>query len=211
MSVVAPEPWRHKMVVAAAADYFSNNRVKGAAAALTLNALPIDHEATGRKSSNLVRGIIEDGWSLVVSRGWPLPRRLGPGLQGWRCVPVDPHRRPRGARVHRRLGRAVRQGPAKKLKVGTTKVVFGAPLWPRGERHPSLRRPHRGSRHRTGRRVADRLLDRSPERRQEAESHAHRPRLHGLAPPVGPERTPPTGYLPGLRRRQKRRWPDLGN
>ncbi len=61
-----PEPWRHKLVVAAAADYFFTNRVKGAAAAIVLNALPIDRESTGRKSSDMIKDLIDDGWSLII-------------------------------------------------------------------------------------------------------------------------------------------------
>jgi hypothetical protein len=39
-----PEPWRHKLIVAAAADYFFTSRSKGSASALALNALPLDRE-----------------------------------------------------------------------------------------------------------------------------------------------------------------------
>jgi len=66
MVTSVPEPWRSKLVIAAAADYFFNRRVKGAFAALALNALPIDREVTGRKSSDMIRGLVEDGWSLVI-------------------------------------------------------------------------------------------------------------------------------------------------
>ena len=49
----APEPWRSKLVVAAAADYFFDKKVKGTLAALALNAFPIEREVTTRNSSRL--------------------------------------------------------------------------------------------------------------------------------------------------------------
>ena len=66
MTVAVPEPWRSKLVVAAAADYFFDKRWKATLAALSLNAIPIDREVTGRKSSDMIRGLVEDGWSLVI-------------------------------------------------------------------------------------------------------------------------------------------------
>ncbi|HRE01638.1 MAG TPA: lysophospholipid acyltransferase family protein, partial [Ilumatobacteraceae bacterium] len=63
---VIPEPWRHKLIVAAAADYFFTSRVKGSLSALTLNALPIDRDATGRKSSDQIKALMAEGWSLLI-------------------------------------------------------------------------------------------------------------------------------------------------
>ncbi|MGH9059666.1 MAG: 1-acyl-sn-glycerol-3-phosphate acyltransferase, partial [Acidimicrobiales bacterium] len=39
---VIPEPWRHRLVVAGAADYFFDTRVKATAFALVLNTVPIE-------------------------------------------------------------------------------------------------------------------------------------------------------------------------
>ena len=67
LSIIAiPEPWRSKLVVAAAADFFFDARWKGIIAALSLNAIPIDREVTGRKTSDQLKRLIEDGWSLVI-------------------------------------------------------------------------------------------------------------------------------------------------
>ena len=41
-------------------------RWKGIIAALSLNAIPIDREVTGRKTSDQLKRLIEDGWSLVI-------------------------------------------------------------------------------------------------------------------------------------------------
>jgi 1-acyl-sn-glycerol-3-phosphate acyltransferase len=61
-----PFTWRRKLVVAAAADYFFDARWKAVLAALSLNAIPIDRESTGRRSADLVRELVDDGWSLVI-------------------------------------------------------------------------------------------------------------------------------------------------
>ena len=61
-----PFTWRKRLVVAAAADYFFDKRWKATLAALSLNAIPIDRESTGRKSADMVRDLIDDGWSLVI-------------------------------------------------------------------------------------------------------------------------------------------------
>ena len=61
-----PFTWRRKLVVAAAADYFFDKRWKAVLAALSLNAIPIDRESTGRRSADLIRELIDDGWSLVI-------------------------------------------------------------------------------------------------------------------------------------------------
>ena len=50
-----------KLVVAAAADYFFDKRWKAALSALALNAIPIDRESPGRKSSDMIRDLIDDG------------------------------------------------------------------------------------------------------------------------------------------------------
>ena len=45
-----PEPWRHKMFVGAAADYFFKTRVTSTASALVLNAIPIERTRVSRRS-----------------------------------------------------------------------------------------------------------------------------------------------------------------
>jgi 1-acyl-sn-glycerol-3-phosphate acyltransferase len=130
MVTVVPEPWRSKMTIAAAADYFFDTRLKGAAAALTLNALPIDREATGRKSSDLIRGLIDDGWSLVIypeggrsPDGWGQEFKGGAAyLSGRTGAPVIP--------VFIDGTGAIFGKGMKRPKPGKTKVVFGAPLFP---------------------------------------------------------------------------------
>ena len=61
-----PYTWRKRLVVAAAADYFFDKRWKATLAALSLNAIPIDRESTGRRSADMIRDLVDDGWSLVI-------------------------------------------------------------------------------------------------------------------------------------------------
>lgn len=130
MATVVPEPWRSKLVVAAAADYFFTSRAKGAAAALTLNALPIDRETTGRKSSDQIKRLIDDGWSLVIypeggrsPDGWGQDWKGGVAYLSARTgAPVVP--------VFIDGTGAIFGKGMKRLTPGSTTVVFGQPLTP---------------------------------------------------------------------------------
>ncbi len=185
-----PAVWRHKMVVAAAADYFFDKHWKAAISALALNAIPIDREITGRKSSDMIRDLIDDGYSLVIyPEGGRSPDGWGQDFKGGAAylsartgAPVVP--------VFIDGTGAIFGKGMKRPKPGRTKVVFGSPLRPNGRReHPPLRRPHRAGRHRARRRGADRLLDRPPPRRRRLEPDTVRARIHRLAPRVGARRT----------------------
>jgi len=205
-----PEPWRHRAFAAAAADYFFDTRLKGAAAALTLNALPIDREVTGRKSSDLIRGLIDDGWSLVIypeggrsPDGWGQEFKGGAAYLSARTgAPVVP--------VFIDGSGAIFGKGMKRPKPGKTKVVFGAPLWPvEGE---STRRFNARIEAAVTVLGDEALTDYWTSRQRAA---------RGASPKLtGPEYT---GWrrqwslseqrklgASGMRRRQKRRWPDLG-
>ena len=134
-----PEPWRHKIVVGAAADYFFGSRAAGATAALVMGAIPIERARVGRRSADLAAGLIDDGWSLLIypeggrsPDGWGQPFRGGAAYLAVRCeVPVVPiHVGGTGAIL--RKGRTMPQ-PA------TATVTFGTPMRPAdGERAPRL-------------------------------------------------------------------------
>ncbi|MBK9178506.1 MAG: 1-acyl-sn-glycerol-3-phosphate acyltransferase [Acidimicrobiales bacterium] len=125
-----PEPWRHRLVVGAAADYFFATRVTSALSALALGAFPIDRARVNRRSADLAAELIDDGWSLLIfpeggrsPDGWGQPFRGGAAYLSIRCaVPVVP--------VHvEGTGRILPKGqrlPA----VGRTLVTFGPPLRP---------------------------------------------------------------------------------
>lgn len=211
MAVCVPEPWRSKLVVAAAADYFFDTRWKAVLAALALNAIPIDREATGRRSADMIRGLLEDGWSLVIypeggrsPDGWGQEWKGGAAYLSARTgAPVVP--------VFIDGTGALYGKGAKRPKAGTTKVVFGHPLRPGTDE--------------STRRFSARIEAAVTALGDEAltDFWTARRRAHaGTSPKLtGPDYT---GWrrqwelserrrlgTAGVRRRQRRRWPDLGD
>jgi len=205
-----PAAWRHDLVVAAAADYFFDKHWKAAFSALALNAIPIDREATGRKSSDMIRDLIADGYSLVIypeggrsPDGWGQTFKGGAAYLSIRTgAPVVP--------VFIDGTGAIFGKGMKKPKPGRTKVIFGPPLVADGgesTRHYNARIEAAVTA------LGDEALTDFWTARQRA--HA------GTSPSLtGPEFN---GWrrqwalserrklgAAGLRRRQLRRWPDLG-
>ncbi len=125
-----PAAWRHKLVVAAAADYFFDKRWKAALSALSLNAIPIDREGTGRKSADLITGLIDDGYSLVIypeggrsPDGWGQDFKGGAAyLSGRADAPVVPVFIDGTGPI---FGKGM-----KRPKPGRTSIVFGAAMRP---------------------------------------------------------------------------------
>ena len=130
-----PEPWRHKIAVGAAADYFFSTRLTGAVSALAIGAIPVERNRVGRRSADMTAGLLEQGWSLLIfpegSRspdGWGQPFRGGVAYLARRCgVPVAP--------VHMGgTGRILRKGSVLP-QPATATVTFGNPISPAdGER-----------------------------------------------------------------------------
>jgi 1-acyl-sn-glycerol-3-phosphate acyltransferase len=125
-----PGPWRYKLFVGAAADYFFKTRATSAASALVLNAIPIERTKVNRRSADDAASLIDDGWSMVIfpeggrsPDGWGQPFRGGAAYLAIRCgVPVVP--------VHLEgTGRILRKGKSTPSR-SRTRVTFGAPLWP---------------------------------------------------------------------------------
>jgi 1-acyl-sn-glycerol-3-phosphate acyltransferase len=123
-----PEPWRHKVFVGAAADYFFTNPVTSAASALALNAIPIERSGVSRRSIGQAEALMADGWSLVLfpeggrsPDGWGQPHKGGAAWLAERTgAPVVP--------VHLAgTGRILPKG-AKNLTPGRSIVAFGTPL-----------------------------------------------------------------------------------
>jgi 1-acyl-sn-glycerol-3-phosphate acyltransferase len=123
-----PAVWRHKMVVAAAADYFFDKRWKAALSALSLNAIPIDREVTGRATSDAIRELIEDGYSLVIypeggrsPDGWGQDFKGGAAYLSMRTgAPVVPVFIDGTGSI---FGKGM-----KRPRPGRTRVVFGAAM-----------------------------------------------------------------------------------
>jgi 1-acyl-sn-glycerol-3-phosphate acyltransferase len=129
-----PEKWRHKTVVAAAADYFFTTRAKSALSALAIGAIPMDRTRIGRRSADLAAGLLEDGWSLVIfpeggrsPDGWAQDFRGGAAYLSLRTGrPVVP--------VHlegtRRVWEPGSSVPVPVKRSERVHVTFGAPMSP---------------------------------------------------------------------------------
>jgi 1-acyl-sn-glycerol-3-phosphate acyltransferase len=80
---VLPERFRHRAVVAAAADYFFDRRAKGMLHALAFGAVPVERIKVNRRSADLAAGLVADGWSLVIyPEGGRSPDGWGQGFRG---------------------------------------------------------------------------------------------------------------------------------
>lgn len=123
-----PAPWRYKVVIGAAADYFFGTRITGALSALVIGAIPIDRSRVSRSSTELAQDLIDEGWSLVVfpeggrsPDGWGQPFRGGAAFIAQRTnTPVVP--------IHiEGTSRILRKGRSTPTPSRTT-ITFGEPL-----------------------------------------------------------------------------------
>lgn len=124
-----PSPWRHRVVIGAAADYFFGTKLTGALSALVIGAIPIDRRKISRASTDLARDLVDEGWSLMVfpeggrsPDGWGQPFRGGASFIAIRTGrPVVP--------VHiEGTGRILGKGMSRPKPARTT-VTFGQPMW----------------------------------------------------------------------------------
>ncbi len=125
-----PAQFRKKIIVAAAADYFFDTRVKAVLSALAIGAIPIERRKVSRSSSDRAIELLRDEWSLVIfpeggrsPDGWAGDFKPGAAFLSTRTnVPVIP--------IHLEgTGRVLPRG-ANVPKRGTTTVTFGFPLYP---------------------------------------------------------------------------------
>lgn len=199
-----PEPWRHKLFVGAAADYFFRTPLTSALSALAIGAVPIERTRVSRRSTERMSTLIDAGWSLLLfpeggrsPDGWGQPFRGGAAYLALRCgVPVVP--------VHiQGTGRILRKG-RKLPRPATTKVTFGAPLRPAEGQNAS----------RFGvaiEQAVAALADEASTDWWQARLRAHA----GETPPLTGPDTPAwrrawaLGDPDKRRRRARRRWPDL--
>ena len=129
-----PERYRHKTVVAAAADYFFDKTFKAHINALSIAAFPVDRTTVSRRSLELATALLEDGWSLVIypeggrtPDGWAREFRGGAAFLARRVnVPVVPVHL-EGTRRILRKGRGLAG-----VRRSTTHVTFGRPIDPAG-------------------------------------------------------------------------------
>lgn len=125
-----PEPWRHKLVVGAAADYFFGTRVTSALSSLVIGAIPIERSKVSRRSADQAAELVDEGWSLLIfpeggrsPDGWGQPFRGGAAYLAQKTGrPVVP--------IHLQgTGRILRKGRSLP-RPSTTAVTFGRPLRP---------------------------------------------------------------------------------
>jgi 1-acyl-sn-glycerol-3-phosphate acyltransferase len=199
-----PEPWRHKLFVGAAADYFFRTPVTSALSALALGAIPIERAKVGRRSADRAAALLDDGWSMLIfpeggrsPDGWGQPFRGGAAYLALRCgVPVVP--------VHiEGTGRILRKG-RKLPSPATARVTFGAPLVPRAG--DDTRRF--GA---TLERAVAALADEATTDWWSARRRAHAGETPALVGPDAPawRRAWALGDPDRRRTRQRRRWPEL--
>jgi len=210
MVTVVPQPWRDRLVVAAAAAYFFDKRMKGTIAAVALNAIPIDRESTSRKSSDQLRHLLARDWSLVIypeggrsPDGWGQEFKAGAAYLSIKTgAPVVP--------VFIDGTGAIFGKGMKRPKRGHTRVVFGAPLFP--DENENTRRFNE--------RIERAVTLLGDESTTDFWTARRRAASGASTPLTGPDYTGwrrhwalyeqrKTGAA-GQRRRQKRRWPDLG-
>jgi 1-acyl-sn-glycerol-3-phosphate acyltransferase len=199
-----PEPWRYKVFVAAAADYFFKTHLTSAASALALGAIPMDRSKVSRRTADQAAELIDLGWSMLIfpeggrsPDGWGQPFRGGAAYLSNRCdVPVVP--------VHLEgTGKILRKG-AKRPTPSHVRVTFGAPLRS-GEGESTTRYAERIER--AVAELADEATTDWWQARQRAASGGTPP-LTGPAAPAW-RRAWALGDRSRKRRRQTRTWPKL--
>ncbi|MCC6435150.1 MAG: 1-acyl-sn-glycerol-3-phosphate acyltransferase [Acidimicrobiales bacterium] len=125
-----PRPWRDKLFVAAAADYFFPNKVAGTAAALALNAIPLERTRINRRSALQAGALLEQGWSMLIyPEGGRSPDGWGQAFKGGAAylsirggVPVVPAYLSGTDKILPKGSSLPRPGP--------TTITFGTPLLP---------------------------------------------------------------------------------
>jgi 1-acyl-sn-glycerol-3-phosphate acyltransferase len=198
-----PEPWRHKLFVAAGSDYFFTNPVTSAASALVIGAIPIERTKVARRSAEQAAQLLGEGWSILIfpeggrsPDGWGQEFRGGAAYLSAKVgVPVVP--------VHLEgTGRILAKG-AKKLTPSTTTVRFGAPL------HPREGEDARAMATRIEQAVAA-LADEHETDWWQATRRAADGNTPPLSGPAGPSWRRAWARPESTKRtRQKRRWPDI--
>jgi 1-acyl-sn-glycerol-3-phosphate acyltransferase len=199
-----PEPWRHRLVVGAGADYFFGTRITSALSALFIGAIPIERSKVSRRSAAQAAALLDDGWSLLIfpeggrsPDGWGQPFRGGAAYLAQKTgLPVVP--------VHLEgTGRILRKGRSLP-RPSTTSVTFGRPLTPREDENAA--------------RFAMRLEAEVAALADEASTDWYRARLRahrGESPGLtGPQtglwrRAWALGDRSRDAKRRSRRWPDL--
>jgi len=138
-----PVRFRHRTVVAAAADYFFDRRWKAAMWSLTLAAIPIERSRVNRRSAEVASELLRDNWNLVIfpeggrtADGWAQEFRGGAAYLALRTgaavVPVYLHgtRRIMPKRDDEHPGGSGTENKGTLIRRADVIVMYGAPLRP---------------------------------------------------------------------------------
>ncbi|MGH9081097.1 MAG: lysophospholipid acyltransferase family protein [Acidimicrobiales bacterium] len=126
-----PLRFRHRTVVAAAADYFFDRRWKAGLWSFFLAAIPFERTKINRRSADLAAELLADHWNLVIfpeggrsPDGWAQPFRPASAayLAARTARPVVP--------VHLDGTRDILPKGRRGIRPTRTTVTFGTPLWP---------------------------------------------------------------------------------
>jgi 1-acyl-sn-glycerol-3-phosphate acyltransferase len=130
-----PVRFRHRVVVAAAADYFFDRRWKANLWAFALAAIPIERTKVNRQSGDVAAELLGEGWNLVIypeggrsPDGWIQPFRGGAAYLAKKvaCTVVPVH--VRGTRHV--LPKSAGKTGGFPLKRSPVTVIFGTPMRP---------------------------------------------------------------------------------
>ncbi len=125
-----PVRFRHRTVVAAAADYFFDRRWKADLFAFSLAAIPIERARVNRRSAELAAELLADDWNLIIfpeggrsPDGWGQTFRGGAAYLSARTGrPVVP--------VHLEGTRHILPKGRSGLRRTPTTILFGSPIRP---------------------------------------------------------------------------------
>ena len=203
-----PLRFRHRTVVAAAADYFFDRRWKADTWSFLLAAIPFERTKVNRRSADLAAELLEEDWNLVIfpeggrsPDGWAQSFHPGGAAylatrSGRPVVPVHLD----GTRHILPKGRSGIRPDPDHSHLRYAPVGRG-----RGER-PTLQRPHRGGGGHHGQRGRIRLVDGAAAGRSRDHTGPAGTRCRRVAPLVGigrrtraprPRRGDPTPTGPG--------------
>jgi 1-acyl-sn-glycerol-3-phosphate acyltransferase len=125
-----PLRFRHRTVVAAAADYFFDRRWKADAMSFLLAAIPIERTKVNRSSADLAAGLLADEWNLVIfPEGGRSPDGWAQNFTGGAAYLAARTGRP-VVPVHLDGTRHILPKGRRGLHRTRTTVTFGTPLWP---------------------------------------------------------------------------------
>ena len=125
-----PLRFRHRTVVAAAADYFFDRRWKADLWAFSLAAIPIERAKVNRRSAELASELLADNWNLVIfPEGGRSPDGWGQTFRGGAAYLAARTGRP-VVPVHLEGTRHILPKGGGGLRRTPTTVLFGSPLQP---------------------------------------------------------------------------------